>query len=168
RAGNRLPAPALLFVYLCVLVMLASWLCASLGLETLLPGKGTQVAARSLISSEGLSWMLTSLVGNFMNFAPVGPVLVMMLGFGVAEHSGLLCLLLGRLSMRAPPVRLTWVVVFVGILSSLAFDVGYVVVIPLGAMLFAAAGRPPLVGLGAAFAGVSAGYSANILITPPD
>ncbi len=168
RTGNRLPAPAMLFVYLCGLVLLASWLCASLGLETVLPGKGTQVEARNLLSSEGLSWMLTSLVGNFVNFAPVGTVLVMMLGFGVAEHSGLLRVLLTRLVLLAPPVLLTWVVVFTGILSSLAFDVGYVVVIPLGAMLFAAAGRPPLVGLAAAFAGVSAGYSANLAITPAD
>lgn len=168
RLGNRLPSPALLFLWLCLALMLISTLCAGLGLQARLPGQDETIAARSLLSGEGLRWILTHTVDNFTGFAPVGPVLVAMLGLGVAEHSGLLRVLLERLVMRTPRALLTWMVVFAGILSNIALDAGYVVLIPLAGMLFAAAGRPPLAGIAAAFAGVSAGYSANLLLGPVD
>lgn len=168
RWGNRLPAPALLFFWLCVAIMVVSALVAALGAETQVPGRAQAVVARSLLSAEGLRWILTHTVENFVTFAPVGTVLVAMLGLGIAEHSGLLRVLLERLVRGAPRWLMSWVVVFAGILSNLAMDAGYVVLIPLAGVLFSVAGRPPLAGIAAAFAGVSAGYSANLLLGPAD
>lgn len=168
RAGNRLPVPAVLFIWLCVILLVLSWLMAALGVQAQLPGRTEPVVARSLLSAEGIRWMLTHTIDNFITFAPVGTVLVVMLGIGVAEHSGLFKVVLERLVLAAPRMLLTWVVVLAGILSNLAMDAGYVVLIPLAAMLFASAGRPPLAGIVAAFAGVSAGYSANVVLGPVD
>lgn len=168
RWGNRLPTPALLFFWLCVAIMVVSALAAALGAETRVPGQTQQVVARSLLSAEGVRWILTHTVENFVNFAPVGTVLVAMLGLGIAEHSGLLRVLLERLVRGAPRVLMTWAVVLGGIVSNLAMDAGYVVLIPLAGVLFSVAGRPPLAGIAAAFAGVSAGYSANLLLGPAD
>lgn len=172
RQGNRLPPPALLFMWLCLALILLSALSAALGLEASLPseqgGAERRIAARSLLSGEGIRWILTHTVENFVGFAPVGSVLVAILGLGIAEQSGLLRLLLERLVAVTPRLLLSWVVVFAGIMSNLALDAGYVVLIPLAGLLFAAAGRPPLAGIAAAFAGVSAGYSANLLLGPVD
>ncbi len=168
RAGNRLPAPALLFLWLCLALVLLSAVFAALEFSASVPGSDREVAARSLLSAEGVRWILTHTVDNFVSFAPVGAVLVAMLGLGIAEHSGLLRVVLEQLVRRAPRPLLTWVVVLAGIVSNLAMDVGYVLLIPLAGLLFAAAGRPPLAGIAAAFAGVSAGYSANLLIGPVD
>ncbi len=168
RAGNHLPLPAVLFIYMCLIMLVISWIGASLGAQVTLPGDDRVVVARSLLSGEGIRWILENTVDNFVNFAPVGVVLVSILGIGVAEHSGLLRVLLTRLVLWAPDKLLTWIVVLAGILSSIAADVGYVVLIPLAAMLFAASGRPPLGGIAAAFAGVSAGFSANLMIGPLD
>ncbi|WP_339899886.1 AbgT family transporter [uncultured Gilvimarinus sp.] len=167
RIGNRLPSPALLFVWLAGLIAAASWLASLTGWQASLPG-GELVVARNLISAEGARWLLGSMVDNFVGFAPVGAVLVTMLGLGVAEHSGLLRCVLLRLVRRAQGGLLSVMVVLTGILSNLAFDVGYVLLIPLAGVLFQLAGRPPLAGIAAAFAGVSAGYSANLLLGPAD
>ena len=147
RQGNRLPPPALLFMWLCLGLILLSALSALLGLEAGLPNEGgdeRRIVARSLLSGEGIRWILTHTVENFVSFAPVGSVLVAILGLGIAEQSGLLRLLLERLVAITPRLLLSWVVVFAGILSNLAMDAGYVVLIPLA-------------GIAAAFAGVSAG-----------
>ncbi len=168
RAGNRLPHPTWLFVWLCGLMLLLSALGELLGLRATLPTTGETVTARSLLGINGLHWMLTHTVGNFTGFAPVGTVLVAMLGIGIAEHSGLLKAVLTRVVMAAPPRLLTFMVVLAAMLSHVAADAGYVVLIPLAGLLFAAAGRPPLAGIVAAFAGVSGGYSANLVIGPVD
>lgn len=167
RTGNRLPAPAMLFVWLIVLVFLLSALAAAAGWQTQL-ATGDHYQARSLLSADGLRWLADNLVENFIGFAPVGTVLVTMLGLGIAEHSGLLRCLLLRLAASVRGPLLTWTVVLAGILSNIAFDVGYVLLIPLAGMLFYTAGRPPLAGFAAAFAGVSAGYSANLVLGPVD
>jgi aminobenzoyl-glutamate transport protein len=167
RIGNRLPNPALLFVWLAAFIAATSWLASLLGWQANLPG-GESVAARNLLSAEGVRWLLGSMVDNFVGFAPVGAVLVTMLGLGVAEHSGLLRCVLLRLVRHARGAMLSVMVVLTGILSNLAFDVGYVLLIPLAGVLFQMAGRPPLAGVAAAFAGVSAGYSANLLLGPAD
>lgn len=168
RWGNRLPAPALLFLWLSLALVLISAVVAAFDVSTRLPGQDERIAVRSLLSAEGVRWALTHTVDNFVSFAPVGTVLVAMMGLGVAEHSGLLRVLLERLVRRTPRGLLSWVVVFAGTLSNLAMDAGYVVLIPLAGLMYAAAGRPPLAGIAAAFAGVSAGYSANLLIGPVD
>jgi aminobenzoyl-glutamate transport protein len=121
------------------------------------------VTPRSLLSSEGAYFALSSLVDNFKNFPPLAIVLVGMLGIGLAERAGLIGVLLRRTLGAAPPALLTPVVVFLGVMSSIAVDAGYVVLPPVAAALYAAAGRSPLAGIAASIAGVAAGFSANLL-----
>ncbi len=172
RAGNALPHPATLFAIALIVVMLLSQLAAWAGWSVERPapdGDGTiTVVARSLFDSDGLWWLLSTMVENFVTFPPLGIVLVAMLGIGLAERSGLLPALIGRALRVTPQHLLTPSVVFIGILSSMTLDAGYVVLPPLAAALYHAAGRPPLAGLAAAFAGVSAGFSANLFITGLD
>lgn len=167
-AGNRLPHPTLLFVYLCGLVLLLSGLCAALGVQAVHPVSGELIRAKNLLGTEGLHLMLNRTVTNFTHFAPVGTVLIAILGIGIAEHSGLIGVALRATVLKAPAKMLTFLVVLAGVLSSLAADTGYVVLIPLAGILFNAAGRSPVAGIAAAFAGVSGGYSANLLIGPLD
>ena len=139
-----------------------------LGASALHPVSGETITVVNLLSGDGVRRILSGTVGNFTGFAPLGTVLVAMLGIGVAERAGLLDALLRRMVSAAPPRMLTFIVVFAGVLSSLGADSGYVVLVPLAALMFFAAGRHPLAGIAAAFAGVSAGFSANLLIGPLD
>ena len=168
RLGNRLPHPAMLFISLCIIIPLLSWLCAAVGVSAVHPVSGEVIRSINLISAHGLHRVLAETVKNFIEFAPVGIVLVAMLGFGIAEESGFLPTMLRAVILRAPPALLSFSVVLAGVLSSLAADVGYVVLIPLAGTLFLAAGRHPIAGITAAFAGVSGGFSANLLIGPLD
>jgi aminobenzoyl-glutamate transport protein len=168
RLGNRLPHPTLLFVWLCLLLLPVSALVSVSIPDTAHPLTGDPLPLRSLLSAEGVRWMLTSMVSNFTGFAPLGIVLVAMLGIGVAEHSGLLGSVLSAIVQRASQRLLVPLVAFSGVLSSIAADAGYVVLIPLAALLFQRAGRSPLTGIAVAFAGVSGGFSANLLLGPID
>lgn len=169
RGGNRLPDPVVLFLWLCLAVMLASALAAAAGLAAINPATGQPVTAVNLFSAEMIRKLLTEMPKTLTGFPPLGTVLVVMLGVGVAEKSGLIAVSLSAL-VRAvrQPWLLTAVVVFAGVSSSLAADAGYVVLIPLAGAVFAAAGRHPVAGISAAFAGVSGGYSANLLVTSLD
>ena len=119
--------------------------------------------AVSLLNASGINHIFNSAVENFTSFAPLGTVLVAMLGVGVAEWTGLISAAMKRLLTNVPNVLLSGAVILAEIMLNMASDVGYVVIIPLGALIFAAAGRHPIAGLAAAFAGVSAGFSANLL-----
>lgn len=169
RAGNRLPHPVTLFFIFAGLVVLLSALLSGLQVAVENPtNPGEILTVKNLLSAEGIRYIFTSAVENFTGFAPLGTVLVTMLGIGIAERSGLISTLLRGLVTSVPKALLTATLVFAGIMSSMASDAGYVVLTPLGAVLFAALGRHPLAGLAAAFAGVSAGYSANLLLTSLD
>lgn len=168
--GNRLPHPIALFAGLAGAIVLISAICAALGVSATgeLISDGTlqeeTVSAVSLLTKEGIAYMLTNAVNNFTSYAPLGMVLVAMLGVGVAEQSGLINALL-KSAVKVTPARLiTPAVVFLGVMSNIASDAGYVILLPLGAMIFRAYGRHPMAGLAAAFAGVSGGFSANLLI----
>lgn len=167
--GNRLPDPITLFVLLSGLVVLASLAFSGVS-EQVAQRDGTVVTqtVRSLLSAEGIRWMFESAVTNFTGFAPLGKVLTVMLGIGVAERSGFIAMALRALVRGVPAPAITATLVFAGVMSSMAADAGYVVLTPLGAVLFAGLGRHPIAGLAAAFAGVSGGYSANLLITGLD
>lgn len=167
-AGNALPNPTMLFLALCALVLAASMISALLGVSAIHPISGEHIAAVNLLSQQGLDMILTKTVTNFTHFAPVGPVLVAIMGIGVAEHSGLISATLKATVLKSPPQLLSFFVVLTGVLSSIAMDTGYVVLIPLAAMLFISVGRHPLAGMAAAFAGVSGGFSANLIIGPVD
>ncbi len=168
KGGNALPHPATLFALLAMLVVVLSGIAARLDLSVVHPGTGAMVEPVSLFSIPGLHRILTSLVTNFTSFAPLGTVLVAMLGIGVAEASGLIGACLKLLVLSAPKRLLTFVIVLAGVLSNTASELGYVLLVPLAAVIFLAVGRHPLAGLAAAFAGVSGGYSANLLLGTVD
>lgn len=168
RVGNLVPNPAILFVGLAAVVVVASWIVSTANLTVQHPTTNETIRAVNLLSVEGLHRILTGLVTNFTSFAPLGTVLVALLGLAVAEASGLIRTSLRLLVMSSPKKLLTVVVVFAGVLSHTASDIGYVLLIPLSAMIFHAVGRHPLAGLAAAFAGVSGGFSANVLLGPID
>lgn len=168
RAGNVIPNPAILFVVLGAVVVVASALVSNAGISVQHPAKDEVVRAVNLLSVEGLHRIMTSLVTNFTSFAPLGTVLTALMGLAVAEASGLIRTSLRLLVMSSPKKLLTVVVVFAGVLSHTASDIGYVLLIPLSAMIFHAVGRHPMAGLAAAFAGVSGGFSANVLLGPID
>ena len=174
RIGNALPDPATLFLLGALLVMgvshwaaLAGW---SVEKTVARDGELLRVAlgARSLLSADGLYWALRNLVKSFVEFPPLGVVLVAMLGIGVAERSGFIGAALKAVMLAVPSWLLAPTLMFVGVLSSMGLDAGYVVLPPVAAALYKAVGRSPLVGLATVFAGVSAGFSANLFLTSLD
>ncbi|MCL4796199.1 MAG: AbgT family transporter [Bryobacteraceae bacterium] len=164
RAGNALPHPAALFLIFALLVIVLSDIATRFGLSVTHPGTGQQIEPFSLLTLPGLHMILTKMVTNFTGFAPLGTVLVALLGIGVAEGTGLIGAALRLIVLSAPKKLLTVVIVFAGVLSNTGGEVGYVLLVPLAATIFLAAGRHPMTGLAAAFAGVSGGYSANLLL----
>ena len=170
RVGNALPHPVTLFAIFALAVIVISAVCAALGVSAtgnLVSGgqlTETTVTAVSLLTKDGLNYIFTSAVNNFTTYAPLGMVLVAMLGVGVAEQSGMIDSLLKKAVKATPAKLLTPMIVFLGVMSNIASDSGYVILIPLGAMMFHACGRHPIAGLAAAFAGVSGGFSANLLV----
>jgi aminobenzoyl-glutamate transport protein len=168
RGGNALPHPATLFLLMSLLVIVASDVAARAGLEAIHPTKGDVIRPTSLLSLHGLHRILRETVTNFTGFAPLGTVLVAMLGLGVAEASGLIGTGLRLFVLAAPRKLLTLVVVFAGVMSNVGSEIGYVLLVPLAAIIFQAAGRHPIAGMAAAFAGVSGGYSANLLLGTVD
>ncbi len=164
KVGNALPHPATLFLVLALLVLVGSWIAYASGIEVVHPATGKPMRPENLLSVAGLHRILTGMVTNFTGFVPLGTVLVAMLGIGVAEGTGLIGAALRLLVLTAPRRLLTFVIVFAGILSNTASEVGYVLLVPLAGIIFLAVGRHPVAGLAAAFAGVSGGYSANLLL----
>ena len=163
RAGNRLPDPAVLFVALLFVVWMLSWLLSYFTFATVDPRTGDAVEIVNQLSGSSLTAFFSSMVKTFAHFHPIGVVLVAMLGIGVAEHTGFISASLRATMEVTSRSLLTPVVILVGIMSHTAADAGYVLVIPLGGALFYAAGRHPLAGIAAAFAGVSGGFSANFV-----
>jgi len=203
RGGNKMPNPAILFVWLCVGVVVLSAILSwadisatyqvakppSIPVDEVVLGGSTQpsgglpdasiqegeykiveqtAAIQSLLSVDGVRFMFTSFVSSFRNFAAVAIILVVMIGVGLAEASGLIGALIRKLVAATSSAMLTPIIIFIGVLSSIASDAGYLVLIPLGAAAFRSVGRNPLAGMAAAFAGVAAGFGVNFLITPLD
>ncbi|EJL6397260.1 AbgT family transporter [Vibrio navarrensis] len=174
--GNLLPHPITLFALFCLAILISSGIAGYFEVSVADPrpegAKGRaadgMIHVVSLLNADGLELIVTNLVKNFVGFAPLGTVLVAMLGVAIAEYSGLLSAAMRGLVMGASKRMVTVTVVFAGIISNTASELGYVVLIPLAAMLFHSLGRHPLAGLAAAFAGVSGGYSANLLIGTVD
>lgn len=162
--GNKLPHPATLFAMFALLVLLLSGVFATMDLVVEHPTTGEEIRPVSLLTGEGVRMIVEKMVVNFTSFLPLGVVLVAMLGVGVAEGSGFMGAALRAIVLSAPSRLITIVTVFTGVLSNAASEVGYVVIVPLGAVIFLAFGRHPMAGLAAAFAGVSGGYSANFVL----
>ncbi|MGH2883699.1 MAG: AbgT family transporter, partial [Solirubrobacteraceae bacterium] len=204
RAGNRIPHPAMLFVWLIVIVIAVSQIMSWAGVQATsevavpppaqvhersdysgsqypsydLPTEQTQpgqyaihketVKVQGLLTGSGIRFIFTSFTKNFQEFTALTLILVVMLGVGLAEEAGLIAALVRKLVAVAPPATLTFIIVLIGLVSSIASDAGYLVLIPLGAAAFYSVGRHPLAGIAAGFAGVSAGFGVNFLITPTD
>lgn len=168
RGGNKLPHPVTIFFIMALLVIVISEIATRAGANVTFydarAGAESTVGAVSLLNRSGIQFMFNSAVRNFTGFAPLGTVLVAMLGVGVAESTGLIGAALKKIVLSTPKSLITYVVVFAGVMSNIASDAGYVVLVPLGAIVFLSFGRHPLAGLAAAFAGVSAGFSANLLL----
>ena len=162
RVGNKLPDPAVLFLLLMVLTWVVSALMSNLQFAEIDPRSGEPIQITNMLSGASLVAFMAQMVPTFVNFPPLGVVLVAMLGLGVAEHTGFISAALRSILSVTPKMLLTPMVVAVGILSHVAVDAGYVLVIPLGGVIFYAAGRHPLAGIAAAFAGVSGGFSATM------
>jgi aminobenzoyl-glutamate transport protein len=203
RVGNKMPHPAVVFIWLCLVVIVLSQILAWAGVqatfkveappavpseetyyggsteptyvaptEPVPPGayemKTETAKVKGLLTGDGVRYLFTSFVSNFRNFAAVAIILVVMIGVGLAETAGLIGALIRKLVGVSSRGTLTLIIVLLGVISSIASDAGYLVLIPLGAAAFKSVGRNPLAGIAAAFAGVAAGFGVNFLITPLD
>jgi aminobenzoyl-glutamate transport protein len=163
-----LPHPALLFGIFAITTLILSAIGSLIGLSGMHPGTGEYVEVVNLFSREGLHRILLQMVNNYTSFAPLGVVMVAMLGLSLAEASGVIKAAINALLLKTPSKYVTFMIIFTAIVSNVASDLGYLLVIPLAGVIFHSFGRNPLVGLSAAFAGVSGGFSANIFIASID
>ena len=163
RVGNKLPDPAIIFLFAMLLIWFLSWWFSSVTFDAIDPRTGEAIIINNMLASDSLATFLSSMVKTFTGFAPLGVVLVAMLGVGVAEHSGFINTGLKLMLKVTPRKLLTPSIILVAIVSHTATDAGYVLVIPLAGVIFFAAGRHPLAGIAAAFAGVSGGFGANFI-----
>lgn len=161
--GNKLPDPAILFLIGMVSTWILSWILSRFSFLERVPGADAPIAINNLFTLERLAQFLAHMTEEFVGFHPLGVVLVALLGVGVAERSGFINALLKSLLNVAPKSLLTPLLILVAVVSHTAADAGYVLVIPIGGVMFYAAGRHPLAGIAAAFAGVSGGFSANFI-----
>ena len=174
--GNKVPHPAVIFLIMSGIVIVLSSIFHLLGTSVTyqvidpVTHKADYVTTgvNSLLTVEGIRFMITSVVRNFLGFGPVGVIFVAMVGVGLAEEAGLINALIRKIVVVAPRQAITFIIVALGALSSVASDAGYLVLMPLGAVAFLSLGRHPIAGLAAAFAGVSAVFGVNLIITPVD
>ena len=174
--GNALPHPVVLFVILIMTILVASAVGSYFGLSVTdprpegAPGRvaGGVIHVVNLLNADGIRKILENIVSNFTGFTPLGTVLVAMLGVGIADSAGIFSAGMRLIVLKAPIRFTTPAIVFAGVMSNTAGELGYIVLIPLSAVIFHSIGRNPLAGLAAAFAGVSGGYSANLLLGTVD
>jgi aminobenzoyl-glutamate transport protein len=167
RMGNKLPHPFWLFVWICILIIITSALTSFLNVSVTDP-QGHTVAAKNLLSGEGLRWFLENMVTNFAHFAPLGLVLVMLMGVSIAEQSGLLEVILRRIAFSTPKRIIFPVIFIIGACGNIGSDAGVVVVPPIAALIFMQLGYHPIAGLIAGYAGATAGFTANLFIAGTD
>src|SRR5208337_542671 len=174
--GNKVPHPAVIFLIMSAIVIVLSFIFHALGASVTYQvidpvthkAEYVTAAVNNLLSIDGIRFIITSVVRNSLGFTPVGVILVAMVGVGLAEEAGLVKTLIRKIVIVAPRRAITFIVVAMGVLSSVASDAGYLVLIPLGAAAFLSLGRHPIAGLAAAFAGVAAVFGVNLIITPID
>ncbi len=167
-AGNKLPDPASLFVILAIIVLVLSAIFGSMGVSAIHPGTGKEIKVINLLTVDGFRMIWSKAVSNFSNFAPLGMVLVCVLGAGVAEKSGFLAAFMQKMLKDAAPAVVTWVIIFIGINGNVAGDAAFVVLPPVAGVIFLSMGRHPLLGVFTAFASVAAGFCANIMLGMSD
>ncbi|RDY26917.1 AbgT family transporter [Romboutsia weinsteinii] len=166
--GNRLPDPVTIFLALCVLVIIASYIIGSKGVSVVHPGTGETIQVVNLLTKEQLQILLGSIVSNFQGFAPLGLVLVTMIGAGVCDKSGLMTATIKASTSKIPKSKVTIVVMTIGMLANIASDAGTILFPPLAALVYLGVGRHPLIGLFSGYAAVCLGFAANIMISVND
>ncbi|WP_017814001.1 p-aminobenzoyl-glutamate transporter [Paenibacillus shenyangensis] len=168
RVGNKIPNPFLLFVYLIIILMLATAVLSWLHISAVDPSTGEAVTVKNLLSKEGIQWILPNVIKNFSGFTPLGSILALVLGAGLAEKVGLLQALMLKMASRVSARYASYMVLFIAFFSHVSSDAALVIMPPLGALMFLAVGRHPVAGLLAAIAGVGSGFTANLLIVTTD
>ncbi|QWF82341.1 AbgT family transporter [Amycolatopsis sp. CA-230715] len=168
RVGNKLPNPFWLFWLLALAVVALSAILSATGLGAVQPATGKPIAVRNLLSADGFKVIIDGAVQNFANFPPLATIITVMLGISVAERSGLISTLLRRMVTRVPGRYLTFVLSMTAMVGHIAGDAAYVTLIPLGALVYRAAGRSPVLGCIVAFVSISAGYDASPSLTTTD
>lgn len=168
RVGNKVPNPFLLFVYLIVVLMVATAIISALDLAVKNPSNGEIVRVNNLLSVAGIQWILPNIIKNFSSFTPLGSILALVIGAGLAEKVGLLQSLMVKMASRVSRRYASYMVLFIAFFSHISSDAALVVMPPLGALIFLAVGRHPVAGLLAAIAGVASGFTANLLIVTTD
>ncbi|MBV3840214.1 AbgT family transporter [Bacteroides xylanisolvens] len=165
----RMPHPATMFLLLTMAVVFLSWICDIYGLKVTLPQTGEDIRVQSLLSPEGIRWWLRNAIKNFTGFAPLGMVIIAMFGLGVAQHSGFIdaCIRMGVGNRQEKRKIILWVIVL-GLLSNAIGDGGYIILLPIAAMLFQWVGLHPIAGIVTAYVSVACGYSANIVLSTMD
>ena len=163
RAGNKLPDPAIIFLFSMIIIWILSAIFSQMTFDAIDPRTGSAIEINNLLTGDALASFLANMVKTFTGFAPLGVVLVAMLGVGVAEHSGYINAGLKMMLKVTPQALLTPSIILIAIVSHTATDAGYVLVIPLAGIIYYAMGRHPVAGIAAAFAGVSGGFSANFI-----
>lgn len=168
RIGNRLPHPFFLFVSLSIIVIAVTAIMSSLGVSAVNPKTGAEVVIKSLLSTQGIQFIFTSMVTNFVKFPPLGVVIIAMFGIGLADKVGLLPVLIRTSVSKVPRSFLTFTVFIVGITGSIASDANYIILIPLVAMIYHSLGRHPIAGAAAAYGAAGAGFDVSLLVTTGD
>lgn len=168
KVGNKLPEPTLLFIILTGIVLVLSFVLSLLNIEAVHPGTGETLKIVNLLSKDGVRMMWSKMVTNFSSFAPLGMVLVTVIGSAAAEKSGFLTALMKRMMTGAKPAVVTFLIIFVGINANLAGDAGFIIMPTLAAVIYLGIGRHPLLGMFTAFASVAAGFCANIALGMSD
>jgi aminobenzoyl-glutamate transport protein len=168
KAGNALPDPVTIFFIISVAVLIISWIAAKAGVSVIHPSTGESVRVVNLLTKEGLQKVFTNVVGNFQGYPPLGLVLVVMLGAGLAEKSGLIAAAMRHTITKIPPSMVSVAIILIGVIANAFGDAGLIVLPPLAALVFLMIGRHPLVGMYAAYAGVAGGFAANVMVNMSD
>ncbi|MCX2944532.1 p-aminobenzoyl-glutamate transporter [Rahnella perminowiae] len=168
RVGNKIPNPFLLFVYLIAVLMVASAVISWLNITAVNPTNGDVIHVKNLLSVAGIQWILPNVIKNFSGFTPLGSILALVIGAGLAERVGLLQSLMYKMASKVNARYASYMVIFIAFFSHISSDAALVVMPPLGALIFLAVGRHPVAGLLAAIAGVGCGFTANLLIVTTD
>lgn len=168
RVGNKLPEPPIMFMILSAFVIILSGLLHLLSIEAVHPGTGEVIEVVNLVSRDGIRRIWSEAVSNFTGFAPLGMVLITIIGSAVAEKSGFLIGVMQTIMAKAKPSVVTFLILFVGINANIAGDAGYIIMPSLAAIIYLGMKRHPLLGMFIAFAGVSAGFSANLVLGMSD
>ena len=168
RMGNKLPNPAILFLIFFLVLAVLSYICHIAGVSAMNPKTSEIIQIKSLISAEGLDWILTNMIKNYISFPPLGMIIVLTFGLGVASETGFLQTLIRHSMHNIPGRYVTFAVVFISLMSHIASDAAIVIMPPLAALLFYSLGRHPLVGFACSLAAIYSGFTANILIVTTD